>query len=485
MKRLQYLRDLVAYLQDELRSIDETAGEDRALDADETKRFNDGVWLRNAAIAEGIELERRQAEVDLAVERSGEPGTGVGRSPGDDRGAPNVHRDINPFDEAVRREIGDREAAHRALDKAATARHLDGDEKTAVEKRINDRAPWMSGMPRHVLAFGSETYERAWSKAMVGATHLLDDEERQALAFANAEARAMGLTNNVGGYLIPTFLDPTVIWTMAGTTNPFRQISSVTSITGDNWNGVTSGGITMSWDTEFAVVSDDTPTFGQPTIAPHKLQGFVPISFEGYEDVQGAGAEIAAEFRQAEDDAEAAAFATGSGSGQPTGIVTALAGALASATRQTECATNSALAAADLFKARRHLGNRYRGRAVWVMNQFYNDTIRQLGTGGSLYAETVNLEAGQAARLLDKGVYEASAMSAVLNTSTNNAIVYGDFSNYKIVDRIGSVTEFIPNLFDPDTGRPTGQRGWLTHKRVGADSVNDSGFVLLVNQAAY
>lgn len=469
MDRLQKLEQDAQDLLDEARSLLETiTTEERSAAPAEDARFSEIEFHVACLAAEHEGLKRARDLVAKAAEKP------ENRSVGEDRGAPAVHKDEDPFDPQVRASMGDREAAIRALDRSS----LDGDQKTAVEARMKSGGAAMRAFPKHVLTFGSPAYERAFAKASLGQEILMDDEERHAWQSAIVEARAMSLTDAAGGYLIPTFLDPSVIWTLAGSQNPFRQISSVVSITGDNWNGVTSGGITMSWDTELAVVSDDTPTFGTTPITPYKLQGYVPISYEAYEDIQSAGAEIAAEFQQAKDDAEAAAFATGSGSNQPFGIVTALTGS----TRQTNMATNSAISAADLFKARRHLGPRYRGNASWVMAQGYNDSIRALGTGGSLFSETVNLSAGQSGNLLDRPVYLASAMTEALNTGTNNAIVYGDFARgYKIVDRIGTVVDFIPNTFDPTTGRPIGQRGWFTHSRVGADSVNDNAFVLLFN----
>jgi predicted phage gp36 major capsid-like protein len=39
--------------------------------------------------------------------------------------------------------------------------------------------------------------------------------------------------------------------------------------------------------------------------------------------------------------------------------------------------------------------------------------------------------------------------------------------------------EFIPHLLHTSNNRPSGQRGWYAHYRVGADSVNDAAFKLL------
>jgi HK97 family phage major capsid protein len=67
-------------------------------------------------------------------------------------------------------------------------------------------------------------------------------------------------------------------------------------------------------------------------------------------------------------------------------------------------------------------------------------------------------------------------------TGAANILVVGDFSNYVIAQRAGMSLEFIPNLFDTTTGRPTGSRGWYAYARHGFDSVADNAFRLLQNQ---
>jgi HK97 family phage major capsid protein len=71
-------------------------------------------------------------------------------------------------------------------------------------------------------------------------------------------------------------------------------------------------------------------------------------------------------------------------------------------------------------------------------------------------------------------------MDGVVTALADNLMaIFGDFSNYVIADRIGMTVDFIAHLFDPTTGRPTGQRGWFAYYRVGADSVNDAAFRVL------
>lgn len=474
MDRLTYLKQRHAECHAEIRKLDESAvddaGERRNLTPDEDKRFDELVWERDACAAEYEQIEKRRkiAEQAFADEEK--------REAGEDRGAPAVHLSVDPFDAQTRAKIGDREAVKRAID--ATSISMTDEAKAEVEAKLNrSGVPEMKGFPRHVLAFGSDAYARAFAKVSLDEKETLTREEVAALEFARSEARALGLTDGSGGYLIPTFLDPTVINTSDGSINPFRQISRVVQVSGDNWNGVTSAGISIAWGTEFSVPADGAPAFGAPSITPYKAHGFVPISIEGYEDIASIGPIVASMFQQAKDDDEAQKFATGSGSNQPTGIVTALAGTLS----QTNMATNGAIAAADLFKAQQHLGPRYQQRASWVMNLAYVNKIRALGSSDNYFAQTVRLPESADFPLLGRPAYQASGMTDACNTTTNNAIVFGDFNDYVIVDRIGMQVEFIPHLFDQATARPNGSRGWYTHWRTGADSVNDTAFTLLFN----
>ena len=63
--------------------------------------------------------------------------------------------------------------------------------------------------------------------------------------------------------------------------------------------------------------------------------------------------------------------------------------------------------------------------------------------------------------------------------ANKNLLVYGDFSQYVITQRVGSSLELIPHLFGANR-RPTGQRGAWLWARYGADSINDAAFSMLV-----
>jgi HK97 family phage major capsid protein len=346
---------------------------------------------------------------------------------------------------------------------------------TEIIERWDDQDGKLS---RLALALSEPTYLRAWSKLAVDPNAAdLEDGERAAIGRVRETARAMSLTDSAGGYLVPFQLDPTVIITANGSVNQIRQLARQVVATGDVWNGVSSGAVSWSYDAEAAEVSDDSTTFAQPTVPIYKAAGFVPISIEAIADAQNVAQEVGTLLAFGRDVLESAAFATGSGSAQPTGIVTAL---VAASTPIVNSAGSNTFALADVYALHSALPARYRNMPStgWLANNLTYNLVRQFDTAGGngLWAQ---LGDGTPARLLNKTVLESEDMDATYGSGENYTLVFGDFSNYVIADRIGMTVEFIPHLFSTSNGRPKGQRGWYAYVRHGATVVNSGGFKIL------
>lgn len=348
--------------------------------------------------------------------------------------------------------------------------------RNAATHIFEERADYPEKLARQILLTSSPAYLRAWSKMARNVGHTMTPDEQR--AFAQVEQfRAMSLTDSAGGYLVPFQLDPTVIITSSGSRNDIRLKARQVVATGDVWNGVSGSHVSWSWDAEGSEVSDDSPTLGQPTVPVHTARGFVPISMEALMDAANVTAEVGRLLAGGKEDLEAAAFATGSGTGQPTGIVTALAGTAS----EINAATDDTFAIADVRSLYNALPARHRAAAAWLANNSTYTTIRgfDTGGGGGFWA---NLNGDRPDQLLGRDALEAEAMDGTVTTSgavNNYILAFGDFENYVIADRIGMTVEFIPHLFHTSNNRPSGQRGWFAHARVGADSVNDNAFRLL------
>jgi HK97 family phage major capsid protein len=334
-------------------------------------------------------------------------------------------------------------------------------------------------LSRQILASSSPAYLRAFrALAANPVAPILTDSEVAALREAQSLQRAMSLTDSSGGYLVPFQLDPTVINTTAGSINDIRRAARSVVATSDVWNGVSAGATSWSWDAEGVEVSDDASTFAQPSISIFTGRGFIPISLEAAMDESNVAQEVGRLLAAGKDNLESAAFATGTGSGEPFGIVTALntiAGSIVTATT-----SGAAIGIADLYAMDEALPSRHRQGASWLANRaIYND-VRQFDTSGgaALWERLAN---DQPALLLGRNAYESSDMDGTISTSDDYVLVFGDFDNYVIADRVGTTVEFIPHLFHTTSNRPSGQRGWFAYFRVGADVVDNGAFRLFHN----
>lgn len=461
-------------LGDEIRRVSEkeTLTEtDETYLAELTQKFDEVNEHRKALERKAL-VERVSAVTNspLAVEKGHTPSRDLDDDP---FGEPESIRDAkfsNPWNlDEVRRIGSASEIAGELRARALSAiEQMSGtnDKRREAMTQIIERWDTPEGhLAKQLLVTSSPDYMRGFQKLAAQRAHTMTP----------AEQRAMSLTDTAGGYLVPFQLDPTVIITSDGSLNQIRQAARQVIATGDVWHGVSSAAVQWAWTTEANQVGDNSTEFAQPTVQIHKAHGFVPISFEALQDEQNVAQEVSRLLAFGKEELEAQAFAVGSGSGEPTGIVTALLAASPSVV--VSATTNNAFVAADVYKLDEALPARYRARASWLGNRsIYND-IRQFDTagGGQLWERIGN---GMPNQLLGRPAYEAEAMDGAIATGDDYVLVFGDFDNYVIADRIGVRVDFIPHLFGAQN-RPTGQAGWYAFYRVGADSVNDAAFRLL------
>ncbi|WP_433114282.1 phage major capsid protein [Micromonospora sp. CA-246542] len=365
----------------------------------------------------------------------------------------------NPYEELHRSKTWtDSDFIERAKDAIEQAPEHMSDEArenaTALVER--SRGGLKRDVAEHILKTGSPEYHELF-------LDYIGDPENM------AQRAALSLTSANGGYLVPFTLDPSVILTNSGSANPYRRIASIKQTGTNEWNGVSSAGVNAGWLAEGAEASDNTPTFGQVKIPVHKAAAWVFGSFEVLQDSDFAS-ELPMLMADAKDRLEEAAFTTGTGSGQPKGIITA-------ATTTVTAGGTGAYAVADVYALQAAVPPRWRDKGSWVMNMSTVNRTRQFDTaGGSSF--WANLGAGTPERLLGRPVYESSTIASTLTTGSKIA-VYGDFSQYAIVDRIGMSLMYEPMIKGANE-RPTGQAGWFAFWRVGADVLTPNAFRTLV-----
>lgn len=370
---------------------------------------------------------------------------------------------------SIRGEYRDR--ARKAIESAPFAE--DAHRNTAMKHVDSDGSGMIAA---HILKTGSPAYRSAFNKYLSNPSNFgwqLDAEERTAMSTTGAN----------GGFLIPFMLDPTIMLTNDGATNPFRQIATIKTTMTNSWNGVTSAGVTAEWLAENTSAADASPVVAQAPIPVYKAAAFVQASFEVIED-SGIAGDIAMLIADARDRLEATAFATGSGSGQPTGVITALGLVTASRVAGTSGAGGAAdFVVADVFAAANALPPRFRANSSWVAEQSIYNKIRLFATGtgvqtGAFWAE---LGVDRPPLLIGRPAYESSAMdNTIVSGSNDDILVIGDFKKgYFIVDRIGMTLAYEPLMKSQSTGRPDGSVGWFAHWRVGANAVVPNAFRML------
>lgn len=501
MATLQDLLDEQARIKNELRRMEEDEG---------TVEDEQSADARDTLIARYGELEERtrplieRMEKVKAITRAA--GDGANREPGADTGprAPEFMQRHDPFDDldAVRGGmIQSKDLMSRA--EAAVEHHnkrkLLGDERaeTAIRRmKGSDTAGIDLGprheIARHMLLTGSDEYVEAFRA-------YLADPMGEGRRVAE---RSLGIASGgQGGYLLPFILDPTIVLTNNGAANPYRRISRVVQTTSNAWQGVNSSGVTATFVDEGAQTNDSfSNAIGQIQIYVKKAAAWVFGSYESIGGPNGAGDTNFADqlpglFADERDILEEAAFATGTGgsqnAGAPLGILAAIAGTgsrvgAVAGSGGAFAGTGSA-PAQDVYNLQSALGPRFRKSPSvgWLADLTTINKARSLDVyGGSSY--WANFGDDTPEQLLGKPISESSSIpsqAAGTGTGTGNALmVYGAWSNFVIVDRVGASMIYEPMVKSSGNATlPTGQAGWYYFWRVGSGVSTANAFRYLTN----
>jgi len=246
------------------------------------------------------------------------------------------------------------------------------------------------------------------------------EEELKALTVANDEE---------AGYLAPAEMSTEFIRDLVEF-SPIRSVASVRNIASPSVKYPKRTGITNAqWEDEGEDSEESTLTFGQLEVPARKLMTHVDISNELLAD-SGGTAEQEVRLALAEDfgQKEGVAFVNGSGVKQPEGLMT---NADIQHTLNGHATTLNADPLITLLYA---LPAMYRNRGTWCMNGTTLGVVRKLKDGQGNYLWQPSYQAGQPETILGRPVIEAVDMPDI--ASGEFPIVYGDFSAYRIVDRL-------------------------------------------------
>lgn len=341
--------------------------------------------------------------------------------------------------------------AKRAIERAALpSRKV---KKDAARERVLELLETLDDdkgtLARRVLQTGSPIYQRAFGKAVSAlSTGGLTNEEQRALSVS---------TDPSGGFAVPFDLDPSLILSSDGSSNPLRQISRVEMTVGKEWQGLTSDGITVSRVAEVAETTDADPAFVQPVVRPSAVHAFIPFSMDLEMDWAQLRTQLTRLIQDGKDNEEADSFVNGDGSlisgggHTPEGIAAGLPAA-------SEVPGGASFTSQDLYDLEagdNGLGERFLARASFLANRSIYNLVRQFDTSGGADL-WVRLGQGQPPELIGYPAFRASEMP---KTATGKYLILGDFGEFLIVDRAGMSVELVPHLFGTDRRFPDGQRG--------------------------
>lgn len=340
------------------------------------------------------------------------------------------------------------------------------------------------GISEFMIRHSHPLYMSAFGKYMNDPQMFVADftsEEAQIWRENREYNRVHGATLDTTGAVLPSPLDPAIVLTNVGVKDPMRSVARHDRTMSKTKRYIVSAGSTFSFDAEKAEVSDDTHTETEIEITTHKAQGFIQASIEAAMDQPDLAKEVSGIIRDAKVRLEADKFINGSGTNEPWGIQTRLDGSAS----ELAPATPETFASADVYSTIEALPPRWRPNATWQAELSTINAIDQFETsnGAKLFPRvgddpSVLLRR----RLLENSTVDAYSAVDAGATADHFLLYVGDWQQYVILDRIGTVIHFADPTAGPNIGsnnRPEGKVGWYVYWRVGADRLTVDAFRVL------
>ncbi len=434
-----------------------------------------------------LDLEARQREDERAKLRQAFRSGSVELEDGAERGrstGPTLWKQRSVF-EPARGYESDHEVFERALSAVerwhASDELKEGATRTLESTGLNNSDPGgqRRGVAEHILRYSDPAYLSAFGKYLRHPEdYLVDLTPEEARVWRASRDHQQRAALDTTGAVLPAPLDPAINLVNAGDVDPVRRVSRIQSTVSKSNRFITSDGSTFSFDAELAEVSDDTPTLNEVEVETHKAQGFVQASIEAAEDQPGfIDKEIAKIIADGKARLEAVKFVKGAGdaSNEPYGIVTRLTG-----TASEVNAIGEGVDPDDVYGLLEALPPRFRPNARW---QLELSTLNYLHRLWNPTGEEPPLVEDQ--NLVRRSYDENSNLDpwSAVNTAANGThrlLVVGDWTNYVVLDRIGTTVSYLPpGVLQGSNRRPDGRVGWYVYWRVGADVLTTNAFRLL------
>jgi len=331
---------------------------------------------------------------------------------------------------------------------------------------------------RYLTAVGKAEYRSAFAKMLAHPqdAHLrFTPQETAAVQQVHQIEQLRALGDATTGVPLPFTLDPSIIMSSTGVSNPFRAVSRVETISTLQWKGVASDGVTASFVAEATEATDNSPTLVQPTIQAAKAHCFVPYSIEVGQDWATLEHELARLFTDQKNVLEATAFLTGTGSNQPGGILNIGGTGGLTTTQRVQTNTVATYAVGDPWLLKAAIPPRFLAQSTFFAAPATWDTTYRFVAQGSTTEPRQFSDGDRGGDFLGQPKLELSTMATGSTTGTKLMVV-GDFSKFLIADRIGGTVEIAPLLFGATNRFPTGQRGAYYYWRVGSGVLAPNAF---------
>lgn len=246
------------------------------------------------------------------------------------------------------------------------------------------------------------------------------------------ELKALSLSSDPnGGYLAPPEFSGEIIKDIVEI-SPIRSIASIRGVNGPSVIYPTRKPMgNATWDDDTTAESETTTTniFGQLEIVPKGMSTFVDIPNVMLQDAPAVEAEVRVAMVEDFEKKETVAFLKGDGQMQPEGLMT-------NADIAYTAAGGATLTSADpLIKLLYSMAPSYRNKGAWAMNGTTLGVLRTIKDLNGNYIWQPSIQAGQPETILGRPVVEIIDMDDIASNAF--PIIYGDFSGYRIVDRLG------------------------------------------------
>ena len=347
---------------------------------------------------------------------------------------------------AVEKQIAQHERAN-SLEQAEEATRLSQAEADK-RKRTDEEAVERNSLPPNigdeaVEIRSTDEYHRGFIKSLLGRGELTDEEHRAQIAGKGEK----------GGYLYASEQFMFDLIKDVDDATPVRDGGVATKFTLPTADSLgvptlTSKMSDAEWTSELGIPSRDKMEFGKRSLTPHPLAKEVPVSkvlVKKAPDIVGI---VRAELARIVATAYENAYMTGTGAQQPLGMFTASNDGISTGRDVSTHNTGTLVKADNLLEVQFTLKQAYWSKARFIMHRNIMKQIAKLKDGEGQYLLRTNMLGSSTpiATLLGFPVL-LSEYAPSTTGSGNYAYLFGDLSNYWIVDSMDADIARLEELY--------------------------------------